>query len=319
MIEISIFPNTTALALYVARDRGLFAGRNIEVNITTTPDSIHQMSGLMDGVYDIATTAVDNTIAYQEGQGAVIPETPPDLFVFMGVARMGLQLVVPAHIQSYADLGGKTLVVDALETGFTFLLRAMLERGGLGPGEFELAPVGSTPQRWAALQSGAHDGALLTDNFTQVALDAGYRVLENSIDVIAPYASQAATARRGWAARNPALLTGFIGAYVEAVRYILDPANEPGAAEILGRNRPNMTAEATTAAVRQLRSSREGLLPDARLDIAGVRTVLDLRSRFADPPRSLTDPGKYIDLSYWEAALADNERAGASPVKWKMT
>jgi hypothetical protein len=39
------------------------------VRLIATPNSVQQMTGLIDGQFDIAMTAVDNVIAYMEGQG----------------------------------------------------------------------------------------------------------------------------------------------------------------------------------------------------------------------------------------------------------
>ena len=35
---------------------------------------------------------------------------------------------------------------------------------------------------------------------------------------------------------------------------------------------------------------------------AGIRTVLELRSKFGAPKKPLSDPMKYVDLSYYEKA-----------------
>jgi hypothetical protein len=39
------------------------------------------------------------------------------------------------------------------------------------------------------------------------------------------------------------------------------------------------------------------------MNMAGVRMVLDLRSRYAEPKMALTDPNKYIDLRYYDDAM----------------
>ena len=36
----------------------------------------------------------------------------------------------------------------------------------------------------------------------------------------------------------------------------------------------------------------------------GVKTVLDLRSKYATPQKTLTDPSKYVDLTYYQKAFA---------------
>ena len=42
---------------------------------------------------------------------------------------------------------------------------------------------------------------------------------------------------------------------------------------------------------------------DLKIDMNGLKTVLDLRSRYAEPPRPLADPGKYVDAGFLDAAL----------------
>src|SRR5262245_2563101 len=50
-------------------DKGYFARGGIEVVLTPTPNSVFQLTNLNDGKFDIAMTAIDNVIAYMEGQG----------------------------------------------------------------------------------------------------------------------------------------------------------------------------------------------------------------------------------------------------------
>jgi hypothetical protein len=35
----------------------------------------------------------------------------------------------------------------------------------------------------------------------------------------------------------------------------------------------------------------------------GIKTVLDLRGKYATPRKSLTDPAKYVDLAYYDKAF----------------
>jgi hypothetical protein len=45
-----------------------------------------------------------------------------------------------------------------------------------------------------------------------------------------------------------------------------------------------------------------GLTPKAKLDIEGVRKVLELRSEYGLPKKELTNPTKYYDPQYYDAA-----------------
>ena len=49
--------------------------------------------------------------------------------------------------------------------------------------------------------------------------------------------------------------------------------------------------------------AKGGLAKDGALDIEGIRTVLALRGKYGVPQKTLTDPMKYVDLSYQEKAL----------------
>jgi ABC-type nitrate/sulfonate/bicarbonate transport system substrate-binding protein len=300
-LRVIVFPNTTVLALYVGETLEFFARNGLAIERTITPTSTFQITKLAAGDFDIAIGAFDNIVAYQEGQGAELLEDP-DLFAFMGVARMNLQLVVQPGILSYADLKGKTLAVDAVSSGFVSVLRRMLELGGLGLDDYELVPVGT--RRWETLKAGEHAGALMTDNFMSGDLSTGLRILDNSIDALPPYQSAVGSACRGWAAAHKDELIRFIRAYMESLDWIFDPANREQAAEILAANRDGMSAEAAAKSVAQLVSGREGFTPRAALDTEAVQTVIDLRNVYGEPRKELAGPEQYIDLSYYQAALA---------------
>ena len=158
----------------MAQDKGFFEAAGVRVNLTTTPSSAYQAENLVAGQFQIAGTAFDNVVAYQEGQGAVALQRQPDLFAFMGATQIELAFVVAPDIASYADLKGRSLALDALSTGFAFVLYEMLARGGLARGDYELAPVGATPQRWESVKAGAHAGTLTIEPFTSIARNQGF-------------------------------------------------------------------------------------------------------------------------------------------------
>jgi len=108
-------------------------------------------------------TSIDNVIAYQEGQGEV-PTVQPDLVAFLGVNNGGrFNLMVGPDIKSYNDLKGKELTVDALTTGYAFLLREMVQvQCGLKANEYKLVSAGGSSHRADALQKNKVAGTLLS-------------------------------------------------------------------------------------------------------------------------------------------------------------
>src|SRR5262245_2459276 len=59
-LDVNVFPAGFILPLWVAQDKGLFARNGLQVRLIATPNSVQQMTGLIDGRFDLAMTAVDN-------------------------------------------------------------------------------------------------------------------------------------------------------------------------------------------------------------------------------------------------------------------
>ena len=97
-------------------------------------------------------------------------------------------------------------------------------------------------------------------------------------------------------------VAGYVRAYRAALDWLYDPSNKAEALAILRKNLPAMTPELAERSYGILVDRRQGFSPKAEIDLAGVRTVLELRSRYGEPRKVLSDPTKYIDLSPSNAA-----------------
>lgn len=297
-IELIAFPGAPNLPVFVAQEKGFFEAARVRINLTTTPNSAYQAENLVQGRFHIAGTAFDNVVAYQEGQGAVALKQQPDLFAFMGATQIELAFVVAPEIATYADLKGRSLALDALSTGFAFVLYEMLKRGGLERGDYEMIPVGATPQRWDSVRAGTHAGTLTIEPFTSIARNQGFRVLDTSSNLFESYQGGSFAASRQWAAAHPDVIKGFIRGYIAGLDWTLAPENRAEATGLLLSRMPEIKPPVAGAVMDSLLSSRSGLTPRAAILTDGVRTVLDLRSRYGGGP-PLTDAGRYIDLAYY--------------------
>jgi ABC-type nitrate/sulfonate/bicarbonate transport system substrate-binding protein len=63
-VSVIVFPGGFNWPIWVAQERGYFAKSGVEVTLTNTPNSVFQVTNLMEGKFDIAVTAIDNVIAY---------------------------------------------------------------------------------------------------------------------------------------------------------------------------------------------------------------------------------------------------------------
>ena len=301
-VNVIVFPGGFNLPLWAAEKQGFFAQRQLDVKLHLTTSSMEQLSGLIKGEWEIALTGVDNIVAYQEGQGEAEIDREPDLFVFMGGDNAFLRFVVQGDIKTYADLKGKTITIDAMTTGFAFVLRKMLAENGIAESDVTWERAGGVMQRWEALKAGKHTGTLLLTPFDLLAEKVGLRVLQKASDVFPRYQGIVGATRRSWAQQNPETLTRFIRAYLDALTWLFTPANRGAAVQILVEKVPNMTPELAAATCEIFLTKSGGFEPEARLDMEGFKKVLELRSEYGKPQKTLTDPAKYIDLSFYEAA-----------------
>ncbi len=300
-VSVIVFPGGFNWPIWAAQDNGYFARDGITVELTPTPNSVFQLTNLIDGKFDIAMTAIDNVVAYMEGQGEAKTETTPDLIVFMGGDNGFLSLVGTPGIKSIGDLKGRTVSVDAMTTGYAFVLLDLLKRAGLTRNDYGIEKAGGVLERWGALKEGRHDATMLITPFDIFARMAGLNVLQYAIDVYGHYQGLTGAARREWAARNPDLVQAYIRGYVAGVDFLRDPANKDAAVAILRKNLPQMP-EPVALQCHAAMTGPTGFTPKAALDVEGVRRVLALRSEYGEPKKTMTDPVKYYVPDYYDAA-----------------
>jgi len=202
---VIVFPGGFNWPIWVAQERGLFAARGIAVDVAATPGSVFQWTRLAMGYSNLAITLMDQVVAYHEGQGEVPVLVPDAVAVMAADARVMPALITLPEIRSYSDLRGRPLSVDAAATGFTFVLVAMLEHGGLGKGDYELVRVGGVTERFEALKRREHAGSLFNAPFAGQLKDIGFNTLDTATSAFAAYQNQVVavvgrseTVRRWW-------------------------------------------------------------------------------------------------------------------------
>jgi len=301
-LNVIVFPGGFNWPIWVAQEKGFFARNGVEVKLTPTPGSVFQLTNLIQGKFDIAMTAIDNLIAYREGQGEE-PMLGPDLEAVMGSDNGFLRLVTVPEVSAYDQLRGKQLSVDARTTGYAFVLFEMLERAGLKPGDYEAVIAGGVLQRFQALLAKKHAGTLLLSPFEATAEARGFHRLGNAIDVLGRYQGLVAGVRKSWADSHRDAVVGYIRGFADAVEWLYDPANKEEALAIFLKNFPAPGPAGAQAAYNILLSPKDGFQRRAQIDMEGVKTVLALRSKYGEPKKMLTDPSKYYDPSFYAAAM----------------
>ncbi|HWG80708.1 MAG TPA: ABC transporter substrate-binding protein [Stellaceae bacterium] len=303
-LDVIVFAGGFNWPIWAAQKEGYFARNGVEVHLTPTPGSEFQLKNLIEGKFDIGMTAIDNVIAYQEGQGEAKVDVKPDLFAFMGGDNGFLRLVTVPEVKSYAALKGRQLTVDARTTGYAFVLEKMLQKGGLKDSDYELVKAGGVLARFEDLMQQKHAGTLLLSPFEVPAEAKGFTLLGSAIDVLGHYQGLVGATRRQWARQHRAELVGYIRGYVAGLGWLYDRKNKAAAIQLFEANLPKLSPELAAKSYDILLAPKGGFARKAEIDMKGVREVLALRSEYGEPKKKLTDPGKYIDLTYYEQALA---------------
>ncbi len=301
-LEVIVFAGGFNWPIWVAQEKGFFRENGVDVNLTPTPGSVYQLVNLIDGKFDIAMTAIDNLIAYREGQGED-PKIGSDLIAVMGADQGFLKLVSVPEVRSIAELRGKTVSVDARTTGYAFVLFEILDRNGLREPDYKVERAGGVLQRFQALMEKKHDATLLLSPFEIQAEARGFHTLASASDVLGPYQGLVAGVRRGWAEQNRPALIGYIRAYASAVEWLYDPVNKADAIAILRRNLPTMSPEAAEASYRLLLDPKTGFQRRAAVTVQGIDRVLALRAKWAEPKKELGPASKYYEPQYYDAAM----------------
>jgi ABC-type nitrate/sulfonate/bicarbonate transport system substrate-binding protein len=294
-LTIMVFQGLQNLPLLAAQSMGFFAKRGLSVDIKIAPSSNELRDGLAEGRYQIVHTAVDNALAMSD-------VAKKDIAVIIGGDNGFNHLYVQPDINTYADLRQKTVFVDAPDTAYALQLYEMMRLNGLNKGDYTVKPVGATFKRLDSMLT-SKDGkaAILNPPFSIRAEKSGLKDMGSAVKAIGPYQATAGFVMREWGKAHADTLVKYLQAYVEGLRWGLNPDNKAEAIKLyVGALKvPQDVAEATYAkAVDPV----EGLAKDAKFDMEGFKNVLKLRAAFADNTPNV--PEKYLDLSYYRKAVA---------------
>ena len=294
IVRVNIFGGPQNIGLLVAQEKGLFAKRGLSTEIQITPGSRVQRDGLINGSFEIAQSAVDNAVALVENENA-------DVIIVAGGSNGMTELVVRPEINTYEDIRGRPVVVDAPDTAYGLILYKLLALRGLRKGDYTVVPAGACPQRRDALHRGGV-AAMLNPPCNLLLKKEGYKSFARSIDVIGPYLADGVWVMRSWAQANGDTLVKYLQAVIEGYRWGSDPANRAAAVGIVAKYL-KFDHDIAVGAVEEAVGPQGGVAKDAAFDMEGFRNTLKLRAEMAGG-KPEPKPDKYIDLSYYRRALA---------------
>ena len=270
--------------LWVAEAKGMFADEGLDVRIMVTGESEHQLDLVDAGELEIFHQAADHFVReIEDGKDYVVLHT---------ITRAANDLLVRPEYRSYADLKGKTIALDNLQTGYWLLYRKVLAMQGLQPGDYTLSPESGGPVN--RMQKVRDDIAQFTYMNAPESIRAeldGFPILTNLSEHFPEFPASSIGARRGWAESNRDTVIAYLRGYIRASEWLLEPANRDEAIRIgagIGHEPETLPGSydnfIRNGLVRHGTLSREGFRQVGELLIeGGVITAFGGMEKYADP------------------------------------
>ena len=211
---------------YVAIDKGFFAAEGMIPDIVFAQSNAAVIQQLAAGSVNVSTNSglVDPIRAIEKGAPLALLRVEMQAPPYSLLAKPG--------IKSIGELKGRMVSVGGAKDITRIFVERMLEPHGVKLGEFDMTFAGATSARFAALQAGAVDAAILTPPFNFHAQTAGFNNLGNAVDYVdMPFSGMAVNTN--WAKANRRLVEKLILVYDRSMAWLYTPSNRDEAIRIL--------------------------------------------------------------------------------------
>lgn len=205
--------------MWVAQEKGMLREQNLTVEWSTVGTN-EAIPALLGGSLDLLLASTDSAVtALTKGGGLKVVADYNVITPY--------EIIAQSDITDVNGLRGKKVGASSLRAGSGTIARYMLKARGLEDADYELTQVGGNPQRYAALQSGGVQAAIITDPVTFRARLDGYRSLAAFVDIAPEYSLDSWWVRADWLqnADNADALVRYLVAQERAKQWAQNPAN----------------------------------------------------------------------------------------------
>lgn len=278
MEEITVGVFSPSAPMIVARSLGYFRDRGLEVIYEQVTSSAQQFRDFTDGRYQLIQTAFDNVANYRlNNRSNALHEALPVGAVIALDGGMDLTLVAKHSISASGGLRGATVSVDAVDTGYAFVLFHLLRAAGLERGaDYAVVSHGGVLSRYQALLDGKADATLLSNGLEVLGVERGLNRIARLADSVEAYLGSVLAGLTPWLEAHADIRRRFVDAYEEALAYSVDPAHADAVVDAVAESRRMPRATAAKLLAAEL-LPRVGVSRETTIDRAAARAVLELR------------------------------------------
>lgn len=243
-VTVGVLPIADYAAVYWAQDKGFFAEEGLTVTLQPVQAGPIATQNVATGQLDFSiSNTISTSIATQTG----LPVKTVVLTSALGPGGLAVYVTPDSSVQTLADLGGKTIGINATRNIGDVTLRNLLVAEGLPDVEPNFVEV-PFPEMLAGVQAGSIDVGYAPEPFSSAALGAGMRQIVDLADPNGPNAALAVSniiASDPFIEANPDTVNAFARAVYKAGGDIA--ANEaefrqwlPGVAKVPAETAQNM-------------------------------------------------------------------------------
>ena len=231
-VEIGYASASDFLPAFIAKEKGCFEKRNLDVTLTRIPIVGNIPPALVAGSLQIGMSTA--TVLLQAVDGGI------DLNVVAGATRMlkdnpTISLVArkESQIKSAADVKGKKIGVPGVNSVADVMFRKWLKNNGVNLNDVTFIET-PLPQMNDLLRAGTVDGVLAVEPIRSriVGSDIGYRTPEEYYVAVSPDSILAFwIATAAWAKANPDVIAKFRECLADGLAFIKSNPDEAKAIE----------------------------------------------------------------------------------------
>jgi ABC-type nitrate/sulfonate/bicarbonate transport system substrate-binding protein len=212
---------------YIAEAKGLYAAEGLKIDLVASQTGSAMLQSLTAGstTIGIAAGIADPMNAFAAGAGIAI--------VAIDGASGPYAVMAKKEVKSLKDLKGRIVTVDGPKGATLVYFNRMLEGNGMTVKDIDFIYAGSTAARFAALESGTVDAAILTAPQLFTAEAHGFANLGYAIDYAKDVPFTAEIVNVSWAETHKATAKKYLDAYMKAETWLDDSKNKDEADDIL--------------------------------------------------------------------------------------
>src|SRR5919108_4228726 len=273
--------------LWVTHERGFFRKHGLDVQLVFIESGSTAVKSL-----------ISKEVAFAQMAGAGVIQSRlqgTDVVMIAGFLNtMDYQLMVDKSITRPDQLKGKAMAVSRFGSSSDFATRYALDKYGLVPEkDVTILEIGSQPARFAALEAGKIQAAMVAVPLTLKAKALGFHTLADLQMLGLEYQHTGLATTQALIKSRPDLIRNVMKAYVEAIHFY--KTNRAESIAILGKYLKTTDPELLTEVYQNL-----GLTLTPRKPYPTLRGIeVMLRELAAKDPKAKTArPDDFVDLTF---------------------